>query len=119
MKNVYSVYRASPPAVGFASLSHNSSAIYSSSYNGTGYPNTTLISNIPNGFYGPSGVTSLKTTVTANTITTAIQAGQTAIRPVPLSASGVRRFSLSAGGSWKEGSIGLLVASGLIIALTF
>lgn len=86
LKNVYSVFRAAPPSVGFALLSPSilsNSTIPPVPFNatlpngGTTYGNGS--SNLPNGFFGPSGATSQRpTTVMANTaVVTAIQAGQT------------------------------------------
>ncbi|GAA5894553.1 pepsin-like aspartic protease [Sporobolomyces salmoneus] len=80
LKNVYSVYRASPPSVGFATLSnstrHPSSGSSSGSASG-GAGDNGNITAIP-GLYGPSGTVSVRTTlVPANTITTAVMAGET------------------------------------------
>ncbi|GAA6064457.1 hypothetical protein JCM10212_004441 [Sporobolomyces blumeae] len=83
LKNVYTVYRASPPSVGFATLSNSTTRHSSSSSSSSGSgsdPNdfgNGNVSVIP-GVYGPSGTVSVKTTlVPANTITTAVMAGET------------------------------------------
>ncbi|KAK4691624.1 hypothetical protein P7C70_g9310, partial [Phenoliferia sp. Uapishka_3] len=92
LKNVFSVFRADPASVGFALLSdgkatYNGTLIYNSTTH-SGNPNISqTLTQLPNGIYGPSGVTSLRTTVAANTITTAIEAGQTASRS-PLAGAG-------------------------------
>lgn len=84
LKNVYSVFRADPPAVGFANLAtgNRSAAIYNQtqSVNGTTDENSTRngsYAQIPNGIYGPSGGISMKTSIMAEQVTTAIEAGQT------------------------------------------
>ncbi|KAM0787045.1 hypothetical protein ACM66B_006311 [Microbotryomycetes sp. NB124-2] len=90
LKNVFSVFRADPPSVGFALLaSGNSSAASSHHNNSSSSSNATStaeatgrfnVTQIPTGIYGPSGVTSLRTSVMADTVTTAIEAGQTLTR---------------------------------------
>ncbi|GAA6022620.1 hypothetical protein JCM11491_000703 [Sporobolomyces phaffii] len=120
LKNVYSVYRASPPSVGFATLSnstrHGASASSSAAGTGTGTAtaggggdNGNNITAIP-GLYGPSGTVSVRTTlVPANTITTAVMAGETFGR-TPNGARRLEQPSLALGvvlavGTWT--SLGL------------
>ncbi|GAA5923912.1 pepsin-like aspartic protease [Sporobolomyces koalae] len=109
LKNVYSVYRASPPSVGFATLSNstsirrNGSASSSSSISGNGSDGN--ITAIP-GLYGPSGTVSVRTTlVAANTITTAVMAGGTFGTTSPNAASLI------------EYNLGTLLAGILIAAI--
>lgn len=79
LKNVYSVFRASPASVGFALLAGANSTNHGLVYNGTLIGNHTNATNIPTGIYGPSGVdSSAPVTSTVMAITTAIQAGQSA-----------------------------------------
>ncbi|KAK4056162.1 hypothetical protein OIO90_002893 [Microbotryomycetes sp. JL221] len=91
LKNVFSVFRADPPSVGFALLaSGNHSAATTTnrtnttttrSSSGADVPTGRFnVTQIPTGIYGPSGQTSLRTSVVADTITTAIEAGQTLSR---------------------------------------
>ncbi|GAA5873241.1 hypothetical protein JCM16303_001062 [Sporobolomyces ruberrimus] len=114
LKNVYSVYRASPPSVGFATLSNSTHhpTSSSSSSNGSNNSNSSApdenITAIP-GLYGPSGTVSVRTTlVPANTITTAVMAGETFGR-TPSSAS--KGFE----GKWLGAVIGgVVLAMGLL-----
>lgn len=119
LKNVYSVFRAEPPSVGFAHLitGNHTADFYNITYfpngtvdqsgDGTGRNNTYAI--IPNGIYGPSGTASVKATPTPQQVTTAIEAGQTVSRTeIPATpASEARQLvapvalgSLLALGSW-------------------
>lgn len=111
LKNVYTVFRAAPASVGFALLSPITN--YTSYGNGTGgnsiFGNGT---NLPNGFFGPSGATSLRgasstmTTTTASP-TTAIEAGQTASHiPSMTTKSGARSEWEMMGRSWGTVALG-------------
>ena len=80
LKNVYSVFRASPPSVGFALPPNSTSLHYPSFPSNSSDPardfNLTDGLGVPGGIYGPSGGVSVRTTlVAANTVTTAVQAG--------------------------------------------
>ncbi|GAA5892292.1 hypothetical protein JCM8208_001503 [Rhodotorula glutinis] len=91
LKNVYSVYRASPPSVGFALPPNSTSARLPSFPSNSSDPahdgNLTVA---PAGIYGPSGGVSLRTTlVPANTVTTAVQAGGS-VGQVPSSGASAR-----------------------------
>ncbi|KAM0747333.1 acid protease [Meredithblackwellia eburnea MCA 4105] len=115
LKNVFSVFRASPPSVGFATLSNGNRTYRGSSNN---YTNTSLsLTQVPNGIYGPSGETSYK----AATITTAIQAGQTASRsPLSNAAAMVKAWGANQGGVrsiWTGGVvlIAMMVGVGAIV----
>lgn len=85
LKNVYSVFRASPASVGFAlppnsTTSHLPSFPSNSSDPARDYGNASSLSTIPGigGIYGPSGGVSVRTTmVAANTVTTAVMAAGT------------------------------------------
>lgn len=97
LKNVYSVYRASPPSVGFALPPNSTSARLPSFPSNSSDPahdgNLTVA---PAGIYGPSGGVSLRTTlVPANTVTTAVQAGGS-VGQVPSSGAAARY----GGASW-------------------
>ncbi|GAA6005461.1 hypothetical protein JCM10207_002989 [Rhodosporidiobolus poonsookiae] len=81
LKNVYSVYRASPPSVGFA-LPYNSTTLRFPSFpsNSSDPAHDGNVTALPGGVYGPSadGTGATRTTlVAANTVTTAVQAGGT------------------------------------------
>ncbi|GAA5984801.1 hypothetical protein JCM11641_002744 [Rhodosporidiobolus odoratus] len=122
LKNVYSVYRASPPSVGFA-LPPNSTSLHLPSFpsnssdpardmdsgNLTAFPNPIA----GGGIYGPSGGVSVRTTlVAANTVTTAVQAGGTVGR-VPSSAA-----ARGVGGDAMAGlRMVLAVAAGVILVM--
>ncbi|GAA6040109.1 hypothetical protein JCM8097_002032 [Rhodosporidiobolus ruineniae] len=100
LKNVYSVFRASPPSVGFALPPNSSSLHYPSFPSNSSDPardfNLTE-QGVPGGIYGPSGGVSVRTTlVAANTVTTAVMAGETVGR-VPAGAAA--RFGGAAGGA--------------------
>ena len=116
LKNVYSVFRASPPSVGFARLSpfsYNSTFNISNPFNNGSFPNTTFQngSNIPNGFFGPSGVTSLRSTPTPSVVTTAIQAGQSSMA-APATAKARRNFELGGRNEWGGIAMVLLLTLG-------
>ncbi|GAA5919555.1 hypothetical protein JCM1841_001008 [Sporobolomyces salmonicolor] len=77
LKNVYSVFRASPPSVGFALLSNGTSPHPFVASNSSDPAHDGNLTAIP-GIYGPSGTVSVRTTlVPANTVTTAVEAGMT------------------------------------------
>ncbi|GAA5991460.1 hypothetical protein JCM10908_005714 [Rhodotorula pacifica] len=90
LKNVYSVYRASPPAVGFATLSNSSHPMPFYPSNSSDPAHDGNLTAIPGGIYGPSGApgyagagaganAGVRTTlVAANTVTTAV-VGQTGL----------------------------------------
>ncbi|KAK4049690.1 hypothetical protein OIV83_003965 [Microbotryomycetes sp. JL201] len=86
LKNVFSVFRADPPSVGFAMLASGNSSAATHNNNSTNSNSTAdatgrfNVTQIPTGIYGPSGVTSQRTTVMTDTVTTAIEAGQTVSR---------------------------------------
>ncbi|GAA5937791.1 hypothetical protein JCM3775_002127 [Rhodotorula graminis] len=108
LKNVYSVYRASPPSVGFALPPNSTSARLPSFPSNSSDPahdgNLTVA---PAGIYGPSGGVSLRTTlVPANTVTTAVQAGGS-VGQVP-SSGAAARFGRA---SWAV--LGVATAAGL------
>ncbi|ORY88600.1 aspartic peptidase domain-containing protein [Leucosporidium creatinivorum] len=111
LKNVFSVFRASPPSVGFALLSSgNSSAadIYNST-SGTPISRGSNLTQIPTGIYGPSGATSLRS-ATEQEITTAIQAGQTVSR-LPSDGAGMG----SGAGGRRVGGAALGGAAALVL----
>ena len=97
LKNVYSVFRASPPAVGFATLSNSSHPMpFFAPSNSSDPAHDGNLTAIPGGIYGPSGApptagagsgtagaganAGVRTTlVAANTVTTAVFGGQTGL----------------------------------------
>ncbi|GAA5823701.1 hypothetical protein JCM3770_006683 [Rhodotorula araucariae] len=89
LKNVYSVYRASPPSVGFALPPNSTSSRFPSFPSNSSDPaHDGNLTAIPGGIYGPSGGVSMRTTlVPANTVTTAVQAGGSIVK-VPSSGAG-------------------------------
>ncbi|KAL8276580.1 hypothetical protein RQP46_011003 [Phenoliferia psychrophenolica] len=71
LKNVFSVFRASPASVGFATLSSGNRTFTGGVYNITdGSGRNETLTQLPNGIYGPSGVTSLRTTLLPRSVTT-------------------------------------------------
>lgn len=114
LKNVFSVFRADPASVGFASLSNGNRTYngtfttYNISSNASGLP------QVPTGIYGPSGGTVLRTTVAADTITTAIEAGQTASL-FPLSAGAVRRWGKGVEWGWVGVVGGVVLGLGVLV----
>ncbi|KDE02625.1 hypothetical protein MVLG_06834 [Microbotryum lychnidis-dioicae p1A1 Lamole] len=86
LKNVFSVYRASPPSVGFALLSNGSPLTSSSNSSSNSTRSDGNLTQIPAGIYGPVGGTSMSSSSSPTAppaeqvITTAIQAGQTSSR---------------------------------------
>lgn len=122
LKNVYTVYRADPPAVGFATLSNSSHPMPFYPSNSSDPAHDGNLTAIPGGIYGPSGAATagagaganagVRTTlVAANTVTTAV-VGQTGL----------------SGGSIRGGdgvilragvSVGLAVAVGFGIGLAY
>ncbi|GAA5976754.1 hypothetical protein JCM5350_007238 [Sporobolomyces pararoseus] len=109
LKNVYSVYRASPPSVGFATLSNSTRHPSSNNSGSSSISDNGNITAIP-GLYGPSGTVSVRTTlVPANTITTAVMAGETFGRS-PSSATSSLLFSPS-----RKSWLGAVVIGGGIL----
>ncbi|SCV67217.1 BQ2448_5863 [Microbotryum intermedium] len=92
LKNVFSVYRANPPSVGFALLSNGSAPASSSNSSSNTTRGDGNLTQIPAGIYGPVGGTSISSSASPTAlpadqgITTAIQAGQTSSR-APTSAA--------------------------------
>ncbi|BGP22010.1 aspartic-type endopeptidase [Rhodotorula toruloides] len=124
LKNVYSVFRASPPSVGFA-LPPNSTTIRYPSWptNSSDPAHDGNLTAPPGGIYGPSGTVGgngastdsprVRTTlVAANTVTTAVQAGGGMGRT---SSGGIRR-SLGQRGA-VGGTAAALVVGVAIVAL--
>ncbi|BGP37081.1 hypothetical protein JCM10450v2_000989 [Rhodotorula kratochvilovae] len=111
LKNVYSVYRASPPSVGFALPPNSSSSRFPSFPSNSSDPaHDGNLTAIPGGIYGPSGGVSIRTTlVPANTVTTAVQAGGS-IGKVPSSGAG----ALAVRGSGKWALLGAGTAAALL-----
>lgn len=115
LKNVYSVYRASPPSVGFALPPNSSAPIFPSFPSNSSDPahdgNVTVL---PGGIYGPSGGISIRTTlVPANTVTTAVQAGETVGR-VPSSGAGRRAGGGLGGWAALAGATAAAVVAGTL-----
>ncbi|GJN87748.1 hypothetical protein Rhopal_000703-T1 [Rhodotorula paludigena] len=115
LKNVYSVYRASPPSVGFALPPNSSAPIFPSFPSNSSDPahdgNVTVL---PGGIYGPSGGISIRTTlVPANTVTTAVQAGETVGR-VPSSEAGRRAGGGLGGWAALAGATAAAVFAGTV-----
>ncbi|GAA5909463.1 hypothetical protein JCM6882_002650 [Rhodosporidiobolus microsporus] len=123
LKNVYSVFRASPPSVGFA-LPPNSSTLHFPSFpSNSSDPardfNLSALSLLPGGIYGPSagaedgeGVSVRTTLVAANTVTTAVMAGGTVGRTNAGAASLVRRTAGESWGALVGGAVVALVVGG-------
>lgn len=121
LKNVYSVYRASPPSVGFALPPNSTSSrlpSFPSNSSDPAHDYNLSATVVPGGIYGPSGGVSLRTTlVPANTVTTAVQAGGT-VGKVPSSGarSGVRLGEGAA--RWAAlgaGTVGALLLGGAAV----
>ena len=111
LKNVYSVFRASPASVGFALLAGANSTNHGLVYNGTAIGNHTNATNIPTGIYGPSGVDSSAPTTSMVAVTTAIQAGQSASTTAAGTTSGGVR------GQSEVGRVGVALGASVVAAL--
>ncbi|GAA5881461.1 hypothetical protein JCM3774_005090 [Rhodotorula dairenensis] len=113
LKNVYTVYRADPPAVGFATLSNSSHPMPFYPSNSSDPAHDGNLTAIPGGIYGPSGAATtagagaganagVRTTlVAANTVTTAV-AGQT---------------GMSSGALLRYGGDGVIPRAGMSVAV--
>ncbi|GAA5840922.1 hypothetical protein JCM11251_007640 [Rhodosporidiobolus azoricus] len=124
LKNVYSVFRASPPSVGFA-LPPNSSTLHFPSFpSNSSDPardfNLSALTLLPGAIYGPSaaaeepeGVSVRTTLVAANTVTTAVMAGGTVGRVNAAAGSLVRRAEEARAWAGVGAAVMAVVAGGV------